>query len=191
MKPIYMISALGLGLLLAGCTTSTKVQEMIDASYQDYQSQLQAHQESIDVLKQSAMASLEKSASNTVRIEKIEEQIDNMITQMIIVQDLANAAKVMSAANTVKVSDIEDRLSGYIETNSKDLSRMSDIDQLYEEVLISQFKQISASANAAIEALASNGYSATTNTPIDLDEPIEIMAPDTTTASPTNDTPGE
>ena len=187
MKTFLMIIAMGLAVMLSGCTTANQVQQMIDASHQNYQSQLQAQQESIDVLKKSAMTSLETGVDNSDRLAEIERQIDNMITQMIIVQDLANASKVISAANTVKVADLEDRVSSHIESNAKDIARMSDLDRLYENVLIRQFRAISASANAAIDALNAKGYSATTNVPINLDEPMVITAPDTAPMIPTNE----
>lgn len=185
----HTVILLGAASALTGCTTSSKVQEMIDASHRDYTQQLQSHEESIDVLRQSAKAGLEKSSSNGERLGQIEKQLVALNQQMIVVQDLANASKVMSAANTVKVSDLEDRMSGHEEENEQVLGRMAAIDQLYEEVLIRQFQEIAESAAAAIETLRANGFSSTTNAPVLLDEPIEIMAPDTT--APTNGSPPE
>jgi hypothetical protein len=62
---------------------------------------------------------------------------------------------------------------------------MGDIDKLYEEVLIRQFQIISDSAKAAIDSLKADGFSATTNAPVKLDLPIEIVAPDTAAATNT------
>jgi hypothetical protein len=61
---------------------------------------------------------------------------------------------------------------------------MNEIDRLYEEVLIRQYQAIAESANAAIESLREDGFSSSTNAPVRLDDPIEIVAPDT--AVPTN-----
>lgn len=184
MKVARILSIFGVTAVLAGCTTSSHVQEMIDASHQDYLSQLKVHDDSIAVLKQSAMAGLEKSSDNAQRLAVLEKQMADLSRKMVVVQDLANASKVMSAANTVKVSDLEERVTGNKEETDKTLGRMTAIDKLYEKVLIRQFQEIADSANAAIESLKANGFSATTNAPVKLDKPIEILAPDTTV--PTN-----
>ena len=157
---------------------------MIDASRQDYREQLDAHESSISVLKQSAVAGLEKSSENAERLNALDKQLAGLSRRMVEVQDIANASKVMSAANTVKVSGLEERVSANEEEFDRVISRMTDIDKLYEQVLIRQFEDIIESANAAIESLKADGFSANTNAPVKLDEPIEIIAPDTTT--PTN-----
>ena len=54
MKTIYSMSMLSLLLFLTGCATSKQVQEMIDASYQDRTAKMEAHDASIDALKQSS-----------------------------------------------------------------------------------------------------------------------------------------
>ena len=185
MKKCYTFAAAGLMAVLSGCTTSSKVQQMIDASHRDYLSQLETHEESIDVLRQSAKAGLEKSSANAERIAALEKQMAGLAHQMVVVQDLANASKVMSAANTVKVSGLEETVAANKEDADKILNRMAGIDKLYEEGLIRQFQDIATSANAAIESLKANGFSSTTNAPVKLDKPLEIMAPDTT--APTND----
>lgn len=184
MKFARTLSIFGLAAVLTGCTTSSRVQEMIDASHQDYRNQLQKHEDSISVLKQSAMAGLEKSSKNAERLSTLEKQMTGLARQMVVVQDLANASKVMSAANTVKVSNLEEQVAANKEDSDKVIARMTDIDKLYEQVLIRQFQEIADSANAAVESLKANGFSAKTNAPVKLDEPIEIIAPDTT--SPTN-----
>lgn len=184
MKKIHTIAAFGLAAALAGCTTSSQVREMIDASQQDYLEQLDVQQGSIGVLKQSARAGLEKSADNAKRLDALERQVTRLAQQMVEVQDIANASKVMSAANTVKVSNLEEKMALHEEQNAEDIARMTDIDRLYEEVLIRQFQEIANSANAAIKSLREDGYSATTNAPVELDAPIVIVAPDTTV--PTN-----
>lgn len=179
-----ILSILGLSVVLAGCTTSSRVQEMIDASNQDYRNQLQKHEDSIAVLKQSAMTGLDKSSKNAERLSALEKQMAGLSRQMVVVQDLANASKVMSAANTVKVANLEEQVASNKEDTDKVIARMTEIDKLYEQVLIRQFQEIADSANSAIEALKADGFSAKTNAPVKLDKPIEIIAPDTT--SPTN-----
>ena len=53
------------------------------------------------------------------------------------------------------------------------------VHKLFEEVLIQQYQMIADSAHTAIESLREHGLSAQTNAPVELDEPIEIVAPDT------------
>ena len=184
MKFVYTTTTFMLAALLAGCASTSQVQEMIDASHQDYSAQLKAHDASISVLKQSAMAGLEKSSDNAERLAELEKKVAALVQQVAVVQDLANASKVMSAENTVKISNLDERVVTHIEENDKVIARMTDIDKLYEEVLIRQYQAIADSANAAIALLKEDGFSASTNAPVKLDEPIEIIAPDT--AAPTN-----
>ena len=70
-------------------------------------------------------------------------------------------------------------MTNYQEKTDKIISQMGDIDELYERVLIRQYQIISDSAQAAIDALEADGFSATTNAPVELDLPMEIVAPDT------------
>lgn len=184
MKTIYSMITFGLVALLSGCATSSQVQKMIDASNQDYLTQLKAHEESIDVLKKSAMAGLEKSQENAKKLAELQKQLEGIAQQMKVAQGYADAAKVMSAANTVKVADLSDDFNSYKEATDKKLTGMTAIDKLYEQVLIKQYKEIADSANAAIESLKADGFSSTTNAPVKLDKPIEIVAPDTSV--PTN-----
>jgi len=185
MKSLFNIALLGLVAGLTGCATSSQVQEMIDASHQDYLNRMQVHENSIEVLKKSAMAGLEKSKENAVQVQKLQNQLDAVLKQMSVVQRNADASKLMSASNTVKVDELDENLSNYQEKTDKIIARMGDIDKLYEEVLIQQFQSISDSAKAAIEALKADGFSATTNAPVRLDKPIEIAAPDTAAATNT------
>ena len=59
-------------------------------------------------------------------------------------------------------------------------------DKLYEGVMIAHYQMIADSANEAITQLKAAGWHASTNAPVDLDEPIEIVAPDTTAPAATN-----
>lgn len=183
MKLLLCGAMFGLALILTGCATSSNVQEMIDASHQDYLDRMAAHEKSIDVLKQSAMAGLEKSKENAAELQALQAQFDAMEKQMAIVQRNADASKLMSASNTVKVDELDEFISNYQEKTDMIIARMSVIDKLYEEVLIEQFQSISDSAKLAIESLKADGFSATTNAPVQLDQPIEIVAPDTAAAT--------
>ena len=55
MKSLNPIIILSLAAVISGCATSSQVQEMIDASHQDYLNRMDAHENSIDVLKKSAI----------------------------------------------------------------------------------------------------------------------------------------
>lgn len=183
MKSLFYCTVFGLALILTGCATSSSVQDMIDASHQDYLERMAAHEKSIDILKQSAMAGLEKSKENAAELLALQAQFDAMEKQMTIVQRNADASKLMSASNTVKVDELDEFMTSYQEKTDKIIARMGDIDKLYEEVLIEQFQSISDSAKSAIDSLKADGFSATTNAPVQLDQPIEIVAPDTAAAT--------
>jgi hypothetical protein len=179
MKFLNPVMILILAAVLSGCTTSSTVQEMIDASHQDYLDRMASHEKSIGVLKKSAMAGLEKSKENASQIQELQSRLDAALKQMTVVQRNADASKLMSASNTVKVDELDEFMTDYQEKTDKIISKMGDIDELYEKVLIEQYRIISDSAQAAIAALEADGFSATTNAPVELDLPIEIVAPDT------------
>ena len=185
MKSLNPVIILSLAAMLSGCATSSNVQEMIDASDRDYLDRMDAHENSIDVLKKSAMAGLEKSKENAEKLQTQQTQLDDVLKQMTIVQRNADASKLMSAANTVKVDEIDEFMTDYQEKTDKIIARKGDIDKLYEEVLIQHYQLLMDSAQAAIEALRADGFSATTNAPVELDLPIEIVAPDTAAATNT------
>ena len=184
MKFIYTLFSLICAAVMAGCTTASQVQEMIDASHKEYRGQLSEHEESISVLKKSSVVSLEKSAEHAERLGELERKAEALAQQIAIIKDLANASKVISAENTVKISNLEEQVIANKEEADKLFARMNEIDRLYEEVLIRQYQAIADSANAAIASLKEDGFSASTNAPVELDDPIEIVAPDT--AVPTN-----
>ena len=179
MKTIYMTPVLATTLILAGCASTSKVQEMIDASHRDYLNRADAHEESIDVLKKSAMTGLETSKENAEKIAEIQVNLDEASSRLKIIQGYAEASKVMSAANTVKVADLEDAMLTNQELTDATTKKLAEIDKLYEEVMITHYQTIVDSATAAIESLQENGAIASTNAPVRIDEPIEIVAPDT------------
>lgn len=179
MKSLFVIVP-ALAFAIAGCTTSSQVQEMIDASHRDYLQKSEAHETSINVLKQSSVTSLEKGKANAASIGALEKQMEEVLQRQNIVQGYAEASKVMSAANTVKVSDLEAEMVATKESLEETVARLSEIDQLQEEVMIRHYQLIADSATAAIDALKAKGISSTNDVPAKLDEPIEIVAPDTT-----------
>jgi hypothetical protein len=173
------MTTLGMALALTGCTTSSKVQEMIDASYREQTDRADAHEASIEVLKKSAMTSLEKSKQNSEILIQIQAQLKEINSQLIINKGFAEASKVMSAANTVKVAEVDQLLKENTEADLANAARMKEIDMLYEAVMISQFQSLSDSANAAIESLKADGWIGSSNAPVKIDKPIEIVAPTT------------
>ena len=179
MKIIYSNTAIVAAMVLAGCTTSSQVQEMIDASHRDYLNRADVHEASIDVLKKSAMTGLEKSKENAAELIELQASLEEALTQLKIIKGYAEASKVMSAANTVAVSDLEIELTSNKEELDAATKRLEEIDKLYEEVMVAHYQTIVDSATAAMESLKSEGWSANTNAPVKIDEPIEIVAPDT------------
>lgn len=180
MKMYTGILVLGLTGVLAGCTTSSKVQEMIDASHQDNSDQLAMHTESIKVLKQSAMTGLEKGKANAASIAQLQADLEVISAKLDAVKRIAEASKVMSAANTVKLSDLEMRVDQNHRQSDETIARLAEIDKLFENVMLRHYEMIVQSANEAMSSLkAESRASASTNAPVKLDEPIEIMAPDT------------
>ncbi|VGO16840.1 hypothetical protein PDESU_05432 [Pontiella desulfatans] len=179
MKTGNTLLFLGLAAVLAGCATSSQVQEMIDASHQDYLTKAESHDASIEVLKKSAMTGLEKSKTNGEALASLEVQLGDIITQLKIIKGYAEASKVMSAANTVKVADLDVQVQKNTEADAAAMELLMKFDKLYEGVMIAHYQTIADSANAAIESLKNGGWHSTSNAPVNLDEPIEILAPDT------------
>ena len=183
MKTVSSILILAAIAMQSGCTTSSKVQKMIDASQRDYLSRAESLQASVDVLKKSTVTGLEMGRENTAAIKDLRIEQEKTIKQMKIFQGYAEAAKIMSAANTVKVSDLEEAMNRNQKSTEQITAHLSNMDRLYEEVMVINFKSIAESANAAIESIKSGGWTASTNAPVLLNEPIEIIAPDTSAAA--------
>jgi hypothetical protein len=174
----------GLSLLLAsGCVSSSKVQEMIDASHRDYLERSKAHEASINVLKQSSVTALEQNEQQADELAALQKQQEAILAQLKPILGNTEAAKVMSAANTVKVAELADAVQANEEAISETAARMETIDRLFEEVMIAHFRQIADSATAAIATLQADDVATTNGISSGLAEPIEIVAPDTT--SPT------
>jgi len=183
------MTLLGLLLLMAGCATSSQVQEMIDASYRDSSNTSAAHEASINVLKQSSVAALSQNEEQADILTSLQKQLDAALAQLKVMHGNAEAAKVMSAANTVKVAELGDAMLANQEAINETAERMESIDNLFEKVMIGHYQMIADSATAAIAALQVDDVATTNGAPVGLAEPIEIVAPDT--SAPTNTSPGE
>lgn len=186
MKHINLIAFAGLAVLLAGCTTSSKVQEMIDASHQDNTARLNGHDDSINVLKKSAMTGLEKSKSNAAALAQLQEDLNEVAAKLEEVRKIAEASKVMSAANTVTVSDLGRQVDKNHHQVDDTVKRLAEIDKLFENVMLRHYEMIVQSANEAMSSLKAESRSAGNGAPVKLDEPIEIVAPDTSVPVSTN-----
>jgi chromosome segregation ATPase len=185
MKIGFTITMAGVLALTAGCATSSKVQQMIDASHRESLDKSAAHEASIDVLKQSSVAALEQGKANAEALVALQQQLKDLSASMQTVKGYAEAAKLMSAANTVKVAGLEEVVNANREELDESLAKLQAIDKLYEEVMIAHYKMLADSANAAIESLRTQGGSAMDGEPIAIGETIEIVAPDTSLV-PTN-----
>lgn len=185
MKLLMSITLSGLAFTLAGCTTSSKVQEMIDASYREQTDQVNSHGASIDVLKKSAMAGLEKGKENAALLQLIEAELVTMNAQIKTNKGYAEASKVMSAANTVKAAELDELLKENTEADQLTRERMVEIDKLYEATMMEHYQIIADSAQKAIENLKSDGWLGSSNAPVKINDPIEIVAP---TTAPTANT---
>ncbi|MDF7823311.1 hypothetical protein P4B35_04750 [Pontiellaceae bacterium B12227] len=189
MKLFKRISVLGMAVVISGCATSSQVQEMIDASYREQTDRMDSHGTSIDVLKTSAMTNLEKGQEHAELLDKLEARLAELSAQVKMNKGFAEASKVMSAANTVKVAELDEMLKENSAADEETKARLMEIDRLYEGVMISHYQMIAESANKAIEDLKSSGWIGSSNAPVQIDEPIEIVAP---TAVPiTNAVPAE
>ena len=189
MKTAYSMILLGLLLLMAGCATSSQVQEMIDASYRDSSETRAAHEASINVLKQSSVAALSQNEEQADILTSLQKQLDAALAQLKVMHGSAEAAKVMSAANTVKVAELGDAMLANKEAITETAERMESIDNLFEKVMIGHYQMIADSATAAIAALQVDDVATTNGAPVGLAEPIEIVAPDT--SAPPNMAPGK
>jgi|GEM_PF-4665985 len=165
--------------ILAGCATSSQVQEMIDATHHDYSEKSKAHDASLDVLRKSALTSLAKSKENGEMLFAVQKKLEATLAEVKIFRGNSDAAKVMSAANTVKVAGLEERVLAYRELVDETLANLADIDRLYEGAMIHHFQAVAGSANAVVETLQESGVTSTNGPAAGLAEPIEIVAPDT------------
>lgn len=189
MKPVFTIAMAGMCVLVAGCTTSSKVQEMIDASHRSDLDKSAAHEASIDVLKQSSVVALNQGKVNAEAVAELKQQLVEISATMKTVKGYADAAKLLSADNTVKLASLENAMAANKDAVDAALEKLNLIDKLYEDVLIKQYKLIAESASAAVEALQAEGVRALDDAPIAIGQPIEIVAPDTSSNAGTATNP--
>ena len=180
MKTISTIAMAGTLALVAGCTTSSQVQEMIDAANRDSSDKSAAHEASIDVLRKSSMAALEKGLGNAEAVAALQRQMQETTVALETVKRYAEAAKLMSAANTVKVADLVDAMVANKEDLDESIAQLRADDTVFKEVMTRHYKMMAENAEAAIETLRAEGGDAENGEPIAMGEPIEIVAPDTT-----------
>jgi len=194
MKISNAILAGSLLITLTGCATSSKVQEMIDASQQDFLKKSTKNADSINVLKQTAKASLEKDSEHAAIMRELKKQLAEATAALETLQATVEATKVMSADSIVKMSELKEAVAGNKSVMDVQIEKMRAIDDLYETVLIGHYQRIADSANAAVVSLRADNKpddaeSVIQRDPIPLAEPIEIVAPDT--SATTNAVPEE
>ena len=183
--------AAGLVIVLAGCATSSQVQEMIDASQQDFLQKSEENSASVDVLKQAAKASLEKDREHAVVMQELRKQLAEATAALETVTATAEATKLMSAGSVVEIAELQEALEGNKTVLDVYIEKMRQNDELYTRVLSDYFRQEADRANASLASLqaADEGDAPIQREPIALGEPIEIVAPDT--SAPTNAVSGE
>lgn len=188
MSILKAMMACGLLVALTGCTTSSKVQEMIDASQRDFLQKSAENANSIGVLKQTAKDSLEKDREHAARMKELTEQLAKTTATLDELQSTAEAVKVMSANSVVQMAELKKTVGGNKESVEAYVEKMRAIDDLYEQVMISHFQTIADSASAAVASLQAD-YKPDEVDPVlqkeilPLAEPIEIVAPDTSAST--------
>ena len=189
MKIFKVGTTLGLAAALAGCATSSKVQEMIDASERDFLQKSEKNASSITILKQTAKASIEKNREQAETIRELTLQLTEAEEALATLRESVEAAKVLTASSVVKTSELKDAVDASRTSMEGRLESLGGVDELYEKVLIAHFQAVADSANAAIATLEADNRPDVVEAPgerdpILIDKPIEIIAPDTST--PTN-----
>ncbi len=179
MNIMYSIPILAFSMILAGCATSSQVQEMIDSSIQDCRAESAANEASIDLLQKSLTRSMEEGTKNADAVVLLQTRLEEAVGCSETIKEYAEASKVLSAENTVKVADLEAAAKTSQEAIDKTIRRLAEMDELYEKVMLQHYQSIVDSANVAIKSLKAEGVIASTHAPVNLDKPIEIIAPDT------------
>jgi hypothetical protein len=183
MKHLITATSAATLLVLTGCATSSKVQEMIDTTHQDYLNKSAQYESSIAVLKKSASAVLIQNRAQEKKLVELRKELEEAFETIEVLQGNAEAAKVMSAANTVKVADLELTSGDAQEALAMNIARMITIDEVYRTVMLEHFKLIADNANAAIADLKIGlepPSRKAAKKPANFGESIEIVAPDTT-----------
>ncbi len=192
MKKLNAMLTGSLVLLLGGCATSSQVQEMIDASQNDFLRKSEANAQSIDVLKKTAKDSLEKDSEHAAVMRELKQQLAEATASLESLQAMVEATKVMSAKSIIKMSELKEAVAGNKSVMDVQVEKMRVIDDLYEKVMVAHFQKIADSAAAAITSLEADNKPdelVILRKPVSLSGAIEIVAPDTSAA--TNAVPAE
>ncbi len=192
MKKLNAMLTGSLVLVLGGCATSSQVQEMIDASQNDFLRKSEANAQSIDVLKKTAKDSLEKDSEHAAVMRELKQQLAEATASLESLQAMVEATKVMSAKSIIKMSELKEAVAGNKSVMDVQVEKMRVIDDLYEKVMVAHFQKIADSAAAAITSLEADNKPdelVILRKPVSLSGAIEIVAPDTSAA--TNAVPAE
>lgn len=187
MEILNKMLAAGLVIVLAGCATSSQVQEMIDASHQDFLKKSEGNADSIDVLKENAKASLENDSEQAIRTQELQKQLAEATAALESVTVMAGVTKLSTARNVVEIAEMQESIEGNKSVMEIHVEKMRENDELYEKVLSVYFQQVADSANAALALLQAanepDPEPPIQRNPIPMAEPIEIIAPDTSSAT--------
>lgn len=188
MEMLNRMLAASLVIVLAGCATSSQVQEMIDASQQDFLRTSEKNADSVDVLKQTAKALLEKDGEYDIAMQELQKQLVETAASLKSVTAIAEATKILSANSVVEISEMQEAIDGNKTVMDVYIEKMRENDELYEKVLINYFRKLADSANASLASLQATDPPGEAGSPmrresIPLAEPIEIIAPDTSSAT--------
>ncbi len=192
MKKLNAMLTGSLVLVLGGCATSSQVQEMIDASQNDFLRKSEANAQSIDVLKKTAKDSLEKDSEHAAVMRELRQQLVEASASLEALQATVEATKVMSANSILRMSELKEAVAGNKSVMDVQVEKMRVIDDLYEKVMVAHFQKIADSAAAAITSLEADNKPdelVILRKPVSLSGAIEIVAPDTSAA--TNAVPAE
>ena len=90
----YLITATSAAtlLVLTGCATSSKVQEMIDTTHQDYLNKSAQYESSIAVLKKSASAVLIQNRAQEKKLAELRKELEEACTQEELLDAILNDA---------------------------------------------------------------------------------------------------
>ena len=183
MKTLFTIVTGSMLLMVWGCATSSKVQEMIDTSHQESLNKSAQYEPSISLLKKSASTVLAQNRAQEQKIEELRKELADAFKTIQALQHNAEAAKVMSAANTIKVADLEATSTDAQKLLAANIARMLTVDEVYRNVMLEHFQQIADNANAAIADLKIGLEPPSTTPakkPANFGESLEIVVPDTT-----------
>ena len=192
MKKLNAMLAGSLMLVLGGCATSSQVQEMIDASQNDFLRKSEENAQTIDVLKKTAKDSLEKDSEHAAVMRELRQQLAKASASLEALQATVEATKVMSANSILKMSELKEAVAGNKSVMDVQVEKMRAIDELYETVMVAHFQKIADSAAAAITSLEADNKPdelVILRKPVSLSGAIEIVTPDT--SSSTNAIPSE